>query len=374
MQIDMHYYGTYVLACAAGINEATALVIATASQFVDDSVETIQDCVFKDGSRLSQVVTAHHTLSIANTSKEDQRYVWVPFHFLPGGGDSAVEPFEKRLICRRNSNIAQKMFDNAIANSRKEFGVELTGIAAHVYADTFSHCGFSGISSKYNEIKNKSICLLNMDEYPDHIKKYIGIKLKRKISDRIKELVKQVIRFFSFAAENFSRGLGHGAVVSFPDIPFLKWNFIFEDGRHGYAAGDEDNSIRFLQGCEELFKYFRKYAAVNLDIIDKTAAKNIKNFSVIKKDIQAILSFPGNKEDRIKKWQEFYLQNRLINNKGKTIPEYDIKKWTGNLKDICGTNSRDAVNRNLYHFYQGAEFHRTYVLRELLPEHGIYVI
>jgi hypothetical protein len=374
MQIDMHYYGTYVLARAAGINEATALVIAAASQFVDDSVETIQQCVFKDGSRLSQVVTAHHALSIANTSKDDQRYVWVPFHFLPGGGDGKGDTFEKRLICRRDSRIARQMFDNAIANSGKEFGAELIGIAAHVYADTFSHCGFSGISSKYNEIKNKSINLINMEEFPDHIKEYIGIKLKRKFLDRIRELAKPVIRFFSFAAENFSRGLGHGGVVSFPDIPFLKWNFIFEDGRPGYASGDEDNSLRFLQGCGELFAYFRKYAADNPPVTDKTAVKNIKNFLQIKKDILAILTYPGNKEDRIKKWQEYYLQNRLINSKGKTIPEYNVKNWTGNLKDICGTNMRDAVNRNLYHFYQGAEFHRTYVLRELLPGHGIFVI
>jgi len=374
MQIDMHYYGTYVLARAAGINETAAAVIATSSQFVDDSVETIQECIFKDGSRLRQVVTAHHTLSMENISKDDQRYVWVPFHFLPGGGESRGDHFKKRLICRRNSLIARQMFDNAIACSGKEFGVELIGITAHVFADTFSHCGFSGISSEYNEIKNKSINLINMDEFPDHIKEYIGIKLKKKFIDKIKELAKPVIRLFSFAAENFSQGLGHGAVVSFPDIPFLKWNFMFEDGRPGYKTGDEDNSLRFLQGCGELFNYFRKYAALNPEVIDKTAARNIKNFSAIKKDVLAILSSPGDKEDRIQKWQEYYSKNRLINVKGKVIPEYDIKKWTGNLKEICSTNRRDAVNRNLYHFYQGAEFHRTYVLRELLPEHGVYVI
>ena len=374
MQIDMHYYGIFVLARAAGINESTAHVIATSSQFVDDSIEKIKKCVFKDGSSLKQIVTAHHALSRANTSRDDQRYVWVPFHFLPGGGNSRDDSYEKRLICVKNSKIAQQMFDNAIACSGKEFGPELIGITSHVFADTFSHCGFSGISSKYNEIKNRSIKLHNMDEFPDHVQKYLGVKLDKKIIATIKDMAKPVIRLISVVVENLSTGLGHGAVVSFPDIPFLKWNFTYEDKRPGFGSGDEDNSVRYLHGCEQIFKYFRKYAAATPSVTDKTVMKNIKSFASIKKDVEAILRFPGEKEERSGKWQEYYAQNRVINSRKKKIPEYDIDQWIGNLEEICNTDNRDKVNRNLYHFYQGAEFHRTYVLRELLPSHGIYVI
>ncbi len=374
MQIDMHYYGTYVLARAAGINEAAAWVIATASQFVDDSVETVKDCRFRDGTRLRQIVTAHHTLSIANTSKDDQKHVWVPFHFLPGGGESQDDPFEKRLLCGKNSLIARQMLDNAISLSVCEYGVELTGITAHVFADTFSHCGFSGISSHYNEIKNKSIKLMNYDEFPEAIRKYIGSKLQKKLSEKIKDIAAALRRFFSFTAENISRGLGHGAVVSFPDIPFLKWNFIFEDERPGYTTGEEDNSIRFLEGCELLYNYFRRFAEANPSASDNFPADSKLSFPEIRDDILSILTHPGNKEERIGKWQEFYKGNSKINASGKAIPDYEINEWTGNLEEICGSGNINDVNINLRHFYQGAEYHRDYVLKTLLPANGIHVI
>lgn len=373
MQIDMHYYGTYVLARAAGINESSARVIATASQFVDDSVETVKHCRFSDGSRLRQIVTAHHTLSIANTSKDDQKHVWVPFHFLPGGV-SADDPFEKRLLCGKNSLIAQQMLDNAISFAGSEYGVELTGITAHVFADTFSHCGFSGISSHYNEIKNKSIKLVNYDEFPEAIRKYISDKLEKKLSEKIKDIAAALRRFFSFTAENISKGLGHGAVVSFPDIPFLKWNFIFEDGRQGYSAGDEDNSIRFLEGCELLYNYFRRFIEAKTSAAENSPAERINSFLEIRNDILNILTHPGNKDDRIRKWQEFYKGNKRINASGKAIPDYDINGWIGNLEEICGSGNINDVNINLRHFYQGAEYHRDYVLKTLLPLHGIHVI
>ena len=37
MQSDMHYFGTYCIARAAGIKKSAAQKIAYASQFVDDS-------------------------------------------------------------------------------------------------------------------------------------------------------------------------------------------------------------------------------------------------------------------------------------------------------------------------------------------------
>ena len=37
MQLDMHYYGTYAMARAAGINSNASATIATAAQFVDDN-------------------------------------------------------------------------------------------------------------------------------------------------------------------------------------------------------------------------------------------------------------------------------------------------------------------------------------------------
>jgi hypothetical protein len=38
MQIDMHYYGVYALARLAGLKPEAARIIATASEYMDDSV------------------------------------------------------------------------------------------------------------------------------------------------------------------------------------------------------------------------------------------------------------------------------------------------------------------------------------------------
>lgn len=99
MQVDMHYYGTYAMARAAGLAPDDCRVIATAAQFVDDNAG--KDSIsFKDGARVDVDATAHHALDVANLDPEDQRNVWIPFHFIPG---NARAEYTERLICRRDS-------------------------------------------------------------------------------------------------------------------------------------------------------------------------------------------------------------------------------------------------------------------------------
>ena len=53
MQIDMHYYGTYAMARAAGLNRETARTVATSSQFVDDNAAR-GHVTFRDGARIDK--------------------------------------------------------------------------------------------------------------------------------------------------------------------------------------------------------------------------------------------------------------------------------------------------------------------------------
>lgn len=126
MQLDMHYYGVFALARAAGLKKEHAETIATASQFVDDNVkkEVIE---FQDAARFSIEVTGHHAMNIKNIDLDDQRQVWVPFHFLPG---NEGESYTERLICRKNSKIAQEMVESYLQMSDKPFIVELIGISS----------------------------------------------------------------------------------------------------------------------------------------------------------------------------------------------------------------------------------------------------
>ena len=84
MQTDMHYFGTYAMARAAGLAPAVCQTIATAAEFMDDNgdKETIP---FPDGGRLDLVPTAHHVTDlIANNDLRDQRLIWLPSS-LPAG-------------------------------------------------------------------------------------------------------------------------------------------------------------------------------------------------------------------------------------------------------------------------------------------------
>src|SRR5580658_5255170 len=76
MDIDMHYYGTYALARAAGLSASVARRIATAAEFVDDSTDT-EVIVHPDGARFRGESTAHHPTDLApNNDRDDQLLVW----------------------------------------------------------------------------------------------------------------------------------------------------------------------------------------------------------------------------------------------------------------------------------------------------------
>ena len=238
MQIDMHYFGAYALARAAGVEPASAEIIATASQYVDDAATSgMYKC--DDESCVVAEATGHHAGDIHNIEPEDQRNVWVPFHFLPGNeGNGPAE----RLVCKKDSKIAREMIEHNLSLSDKPFSRELIGITAHVYADTFSHYGFSGISSPLNFVKGESIEVQVEDP---EIRKYITSKAERFFKKYgVKEGPWEPIRrFVSGTAEMLSRGLGHGAVATYPDRPYLQWNFTYEE-RNGASSQRENQNRR----------------------------------------------------------------------------------------------------------------------------------
>ena len=194
MQTDMHYYGTYAMARAAGLNAGVCATIATAAEYVDDS-----DYVWlelNDRFFLEAHATAHHPVDSENLKEVDQRRVWVPFHFLPGNeGDT----FEERLICRKDSALAQEMVEHHLEAQKANLSLELMGITAHVYADTFSHYGFSGISSDLNQVDAGSIELHVVDQ---SIRDQIASKFGEFVDKYVKGRAADVV------------GLGHGSVAT----------------------------------------------------------------------------------------------------------------------------------------------------------------
>jgi len=363
MQVDMHYYGTLAIALAAGIQKDDAEIIAYASQFVDDS--TGDDSKVNDDHGLLYAINTAQSprqVIIDNPFRLqeitiEQRRVWIPFHYLPGGEGTS---FSEKLLCIKNGIIAQKMFEHNIETAlRKPFGLHLLGITAHVYMDTFSHYGFSGISSTLNRIRNNTI-ELNEDQKINGLLPRLGV---------------------ARVAENIVKGLGHVGVIELPDIPYLKWQFKFDRPR----SNDDDknirnNSVDFMEGCKCLYYYFLKFAKLRYAKFGnrwKFASSGIKlkntksgkhqNFSKIKNKIQEIIeSENDNKDDRIEKW---YASGLIQDCK-----RYDNDTWEQEKENFSKRlSSSDGIHTNVYRFHQAATFHRYYVLKDLLPSYGIAV-
>jgi hypothetical protein len=364
MQLDMHYYGTYAMARAAGLKKKVCKIIATAAQFVDDNAEK-ESVVLGDGARLDVEATAHHAINIKNIDEADQRQIWVPFHFLPGGeGDG----YTQRLVCKRDSKIAKEMINFNLSLLDQPFVLPLIGITAHVYADTFSHYGFSGVSSRTNKIVNDSI-EFHSDLKPE-IKKYILGKAKEFQSNYPEGGFFQNIK--SWFAESASGALGHGAVMTYPDRPYLKWDFIYEKNEETKVRCKlRDNPKTFLDGCSKLHEMFVRVAQGDESLSDTGA---FTDFSKIEHVVQQILNVQAPKQGRIDAWRNAAKNGELFKLGEEEIPPYRQNSWHNNRENLKREkDSRRTAALPVFRYYQAASIHRTNILRHLLPERKLIV-
>ena len=265
MDIDMHYYGTYALARAAGIRADVSWRIATAAEFVDDSTDT-EVIVNPQGARFRGASTAHHPSDFApNNDRDDQLMVWLPFHFLPG---NEGETQTQRLVCRKNSAIAKAMVAHHLQYADRTFAAELIGITAHVYADTFAHYGFSGVSSRTNRVDSTSISLINGSPLTGKIESFMGkFGLQGGLMKNFREAATAMA---SAGAEDSTGALGHGAVATFPDQPYLEWSYSYEmaDVITPPVHVERQNANDYMEAAEAIYNMFRDFAGLRKDLQD----------------------------------------------------------------------------------------------------------
>jgi hypothetical protein len=359
MKSDMHYYGTWAMARAAGLTAEAATIIATSAQFVDDNAQRDR-VLFRDGGRMDVAATAHHPFDLENIDDEDQRRIWVPFHFLPG---DEGEGFTERLVCRKDSAIAKEMLAHHLELTRLPCYLHLLGVAAHVYADTFSHYGFSGVSSRRNKVVNDSF---EFHELLPDIEEYI-LEKARSFQQRFGREGGLLANIKSWFVEALSGALGHGAAVTYPDRPYLIWRVTFEGDQH---PCHRDNPRTFLEASEALHRFFGQVAE---RAPEHRAAPGVP-FEAIRETVRAILHTQAPKQGRIDRWQQAARTGTLFAAGPEEIPPYDPTTWNLMFRALAeGEDSTQALSSPVYRFYQAASLHRTYVLRELLPGHGLVV-
>ncbi|MBI4775636.1 MAG: hypothetical protein HY788_15955 [Deltaproteobacteria bacterium] len=147
MDIEFHYYISFMLAQRAGFNDADAEIMAYSNQYVDDNTRHYY-VNYKDGGHYISEVS--QTMDISKPSQKRQT-IYPLFHFIPAFPDEVpeervMEPYAHSFNTAPNSRNAQKLLRLAMASENPY----LMGVATHAYADTWSHQSFVGLKHPFN--------------------------------------------------------------------------------------------------------------------------------------------------------------------------------------------------------------------------------
>ena len=250
--------------------------------------------------------------------------------------------------------------------------LELAVVGSHVYADTFSHYGFSGVSSRKNRIEDESLRIVNCDQLDESLQQHIDEQSKKFQQRYGREggFLPNIKRWWrsvkSEGAEFGSGALGHGAVLTFPDRPYLHWEFRYEN-REGVQ--NRDNPATFLEAAEALHGMFARVREER----DNDGADNGRPWDEVAERVKGIIEKPGRKGERVEHWQEAAQGGDLYAGAGERIPPYGDHDWDEQRERLADNrdDSATVLDRSVFQFYQAAAAHRVYVLRDLLPAHGL---
>jgi hypothetical protein len=276
MDIEFHYYMTYLIAARAGFNPADAAILAQAAQEIDDNHIPIS---VSKGTPAEYESVISQTMDILRPKRNER--IYPIFHFIPG--DPAA-PSAKRKdgtssvwVTTPNSPIANEMLDTALRSE----DLYRIGASSHAFADTWAHQNFLGKDDAYNEMPDETLA----------------------------EKVEGAISLMR---------IGHALAGHRPDIPGLIWS----DGR--LVDSEVDNTSRFMDAADHLFRKLAVYKTPGMTKgdVDRAAASLVAD---LKSDIgPSSLTSIASDPTRIAR----YKQRAMTAPYGATaIPDYQKGKW-----------------------------------------------
>lgn len=345
MQIDFHHAVTYVAARCAGFKAKEADTIAYAAQYVDDSTSS-GPVWFDNKAMYMRCSSAHCSLDLSNLKDEENHLVWLPFHFLPGNGGlpAGQDPtgsFINKIVCHPGSSVAEEMLDAAIADKGKLCSLHRLGITMHVYADTWAHQGFAGVLHKINEVD-----------------KLRETSAKKVFKGGLPKFVRSIL-------DDTIPPLGHGRALTFPDMPFLSWE---------YTSGQKqrvkrNNTTLFLEAAEAMCRAMQRYRGVKVTGFSSADKSILKDFFLLytNKDGKA----------RHQKWIKAIAGGAFSFGKAKI--SYAAKGRNSWKAVALGTShdmpvysyTPDFLSSDWKFFHDALQQHRLVVCHEILPRFGI---
>jgi hypothetical protein len=352
MQIDFHHAVTYVVARLAGFEQDKARIVAHAAQYVDDA--TNDDLIKFDNEALfKRICSSHKMYSPANMINLDSHRTWLPFHFLPGNAGRAAGTFKRgkfinKIVCRPDSHVARDMVRQTIEQQDRPYGLHRLGVSMHVYADTWAHQGFAGILHKIN--KTEDVAEQETSGFFD--------KLMTGIRDFTDDLIPP---------------LGHGQAGVFPDMPFLKWQYV-----NGHAELiKRDNTEDFTEAANCMCMAMQRYIAKDPDAdVPGISSDNLNKLKEMFKEFKS-----DNGDDRHKKWLEAIAEGKFPELADDEALTYIIGNKNNSWKfEALGTFANDITNyaypdnflsSDWKKFHDAIYAHRFQLVHEIMPRYGI---
>lgn len=314
MNLDYHYYATYVAARIAQYSEKDAQTIAYAAQMVDDFTEESYK------KSLTGVMTdvkytafpLEKSMNYASQATSNDRTlanIWIPFHFLPtmnahnfdalGAKDLPYREF----LCDCSGPLYKRLTDNCL----KGQSLEYLGMAMHIMADTYSHWGFVGYRSRaLNNIDSKG-SLSTGEKFSPH--DWVGVFV----------------------------GIGHTALNHYPDLPYLKITYTPNWGTREITR---DNPDHFYTAFLDMLNTLKGAKKAPTD--KELEARALP-------EIQALLATKSNASDGSQKGLWLALIDKLFGDK---VPDYEKNLWLDAF-----SSAKDKKETSLYRFANAAKTH-----------------
>ena len=312
MQIEFHYYITYILARQAVFTKQDSHIIAYASQYTDDNCNEL---VIDRGTPTEYKNLISQTMDIFKPQKTRLK-IYPCFHFVPGDvnsesakrKDGRTHPYSTTP----NSKNARTIIDSVFASGN----LFHMGVCIHCYADTWAHQNFVGCDDDFNS------CM--------------GL------------------------IESFIPNIGHADAQYNPDIPSLTW----EDKR--LINPVISNRTGFLDAAREIFSRLFRFA--NKDASESVITNEWQM-------LNAVLSLAMGKEsphsiDENAERIELYCEI------AKDMNDYDQNEWfnsaiqrKGILNDIL-ISKPGFQESNWFKFQEAVKVHQKLAWDTVLPQIG----
>lgn len=149
MDIEYHYYTTFIIAMRAGFEKEQAYKIAYSSQYTDDN-----DTSYKIDEDQEDTYENYISQTMDITKPQEERLRIYPiFHFMPGTSNEIWQYSPDRKDGKFHLLNAIPNNQNAalILNDALQSGdFYRIGIATHMFADTFAHQNYVGFKDEFN--------------------------------------------------------------------------------------------------------------------------------------------------------------------------------------------------------------------------------